>query len=384
MAKKKEIETPLITAKEIYKGLNKYVVGQDNAKQALSVSVFLHLARTVCALSNHREPFKKSNLMLIGPTGVGKTYMMQTVKNIVDIPVFHINAKDLSSPGYVGTSLVNCFEMFIAEVGIDNICTAENSIIFVDEFDKLCIRDKEEVAGFARPIQYSLLKAIEGNDYPLTVEKKDVIFNTDNVLFVLGGSFQHMRDARKKKAKEKSSSSGIGFGGTAVESDIPAMDMHQELVDNGVIRELAGRISIVEELYDLTKAQLRQAFTRKEDSVFKQYQELLKFLGKDFTLSDYKINNIIDRCLKTGTGARGLQTALDLYMRNYMFNLKTDMTYEKALKDIPKEDEEDGPQRVESISYNHKDGVVRINMAEWEEVLGKFEDKNNNKDKPDE
>ena len=101
---KKEEGTKLLTAKDIYKGLNKTVVGQEDAKKALSVTVFLHLARTLCAVATDRAPFKKSNLMLIGPTGVGKTYLMQTIKKITDIPVFHINAKDLSSPGYVNIS----------------------------------------------------------------------------------------------------------------------------------------------------------------------------------------------------------------------------------------------------------------------------------------
>ena len=353
---KKEEGTKLLTAKDIYKGLNKTVVGQEDAKKALSVTVFLHLARTLCAVATDRAPFKKSNLMLIGPTGVGKTYLMQTIKKITDIPVFHINAKDLSSPGYVGTSLEDCFSMFVEGIGVPNIETAENSIIFIDEFDKICIHSREEVSGFNKPLQYALLKAIEGNDYQISIGKRDVTFKTDNILFVLGGSFQHLRD---KRNKDKKVSKGIGFGANKEEIIEDSLDLHEELVNNGVIRELAGRISIVEELYDLTKSQLRQAFTLKEDSVFKQYQELLKFLGKDFKLSEYKINKIIDKCLATGTGARGLQTALDLYMRDYMFNLKSDIIYEDVLNNYEEEDPD-------------TDTGNSISLSEWVDGLGGY------------
>lgn len=362
--KKEKEGTPLLTAKEIYKDLNKYVVGQEEAKKALSVTLFLHTARTLCAISSNRTPFKKSNLMLIGPTGVGKTYMMQLIEEISGIPVFNINAKDLSSSGYVGTSLEDCFEMFVESVGgAENIATAESGIVFIDEFDKICIQNKDEVSGFSKPVQYSLLKAIEGNDYSLSINKREVTFSTNNVLFVLGGSFQHMRDKRKKD-KDLKGSPAIGFGGEEDTEATKKQSMHEELTDNGVIRELAGRISTVSELFNLTRAQLRKAFISKKDSVFDQYKELLKFLGKDFKLSNYKINSILDECLATSTGARGLQTALDLHMREYMFNLKTSMTYEKALK---KRTVLTTPGNEKKVDDSQKDGHLTITYEEWQE-----------------
>lgn len=289
--------------REIKAELDEKVFKQDEAKNALSYALGLHLFKTNMP-EEHDRQIKKTNVLLMGPTGVGKTLLASQLEGI-GFDVFKMSARDITDEGIVGLSISDYLKMFLNEVEGD-INRLENSVIFLDEFDK--ITGSYALAGGGdhnRITQELLLKFIEGHDYYLHGKK----INTQNVLFVICGNFETIR--QRRKAAEKPT---MGF---VDNSEISLKPIHEELQDIGLMAELAGRISLVAELEDLTKDDLMSILLEVDDSILDQYKALFGSVEVELPLTKEDLETIVEGCVKNKTGARGLQTELDklLYRR---------------------------------------------------------------------
>lgn len=307
--------TAINSARELYNILDSYVVGQEEAKKALSSAIFMHLMRNLRGW-NPLSSFgygRKSNLLLMGPSGCGKTYMMDVIESVIGIPVFRINASEISRMGFAGTCLKDHFESFARQLhGPEDLPIFEHSVIFIDEIDKICIPCTTSTGeNHNLALQHSLLKVVEGTEYQIG----SATISTKNMLFILAGNFAEVR-AKRKDSKKLS----IGFGGAPEKAK--KTSLQQELVSSGMILELVGRMTNAAEIYQLTKRQLKQALIGVENNIVDDYQDLLEMLGSDFTLNAYYINKIVDQCFTDGTGARGLQSAVDALIRDKFFDLE--------------------------------------------------------------
>lgn len=345
----------LLTPKIIKQFLDSYVVAQDEAKKALSYALFMHEAKELAAYKTGREQaYKSSAIMLIGSTGVGKTYLIETLAKCAGRDVHTINAKDLSSEGYVGLSFSDAFRGFVKQSGKNGAQKVESSIVFIDEFDKLCTADTRN--GFNIPLQQQMLKIIEGQT--LTVSNRnDEVIDTSRILFILGGNFQHMRDARKDK------SASMGFAAT---NQTKQKALHDELADNGMIRELAGRISLVAELHELSLEHMKQ-IVKAKDNVVSQAIEVLDALGVDHKLTRYRIDKIIKQCIENKTGARGLQTELDKYLAETVADIDLDITEEDFLKGeevkLLENGGNDTEMKILPYDFKHEDSDLSISFT---------------------
>lgn len=347
------------TPKLIKQFLDEYVVAQDEAKKALSYALFMHEAKELAAYKTGREKaYKSSAIMLIGSTGVGKTYLIETLAKCAGRDVHTINAKDLSSEGYVGLSFSDAFRGFVKQSGKDGAKKVESSIVFIDEFDKLCTADTRN--GFNLPLQQQMLKIIEGQK--LTVSSRnDEVIDTSRILFILGGNFQHMRDARKDKG------SAMGFAAT---NGAKQKALHDELADNGMIRELAGRISLVAELHELSLEHMKQ-LVKARDNVVSQAIEVLDALGIDHKLTRYRIDKIIKQCIDNKTGARGLQTELDKYLAQQVADIDLDLTEAEFLSDdevlkLPMSDDNDRSMTFMPIDFKYQDDSINVSFTMYQ------------------
>lgn len=289
--------------KEIKAELDKKVFKQDEAKNALSYAVGLHLFKAKMT-EDHNLQVKKTNVLLMGSTGVGKTLLASELENI-GFDVFKMSARDITDEGISGLGISDYLKMFLNEIEGD-IPRLEKSIIFLDEFDKIAGSYALKGGGdHNRITQELLLKFIEGHTYYVHGKK----INTENILFVFCGNFETVR--QKRKAAEKPT---MGF---VDNSETPLKPLHEELQDVGLMPELAGRISLVAELEPLTKDDLMAILLEVEDNILDQYKALFQSVEVELPLQEGDLETIVDGCVKNKTGARGLQTELDklLYQR---------------------------------------------------------------------
>lgn len=289
--------------KEIKTELDKRVFKQDEAKNVLSYASALHIFKGKMK-EDHKMHINKSNVLLMGPTGVGKTLLASQLEGI-GFDVFKMSARDITDEGIAGLSISDYLKMFLNELEGD-IDRLEKSIIFVDEFDKITGPYALKGGGdHNRITQELLLKFIEGHDYYLHGKK----INTQNVMFVICGNFEAVR--QRRKAAEKPT---MGF---LDNSEISLKPIHEELQDIGLMAELAGRISLVAELEDLAKDDLMSILLEVDDSILDQYKALFGSVEAELPLTTEDLKTIVEGCIKNKTGARGLQTELDklLYRR---------------------------------------------------------------------
>lgn len=307
----------IASPKEIFSYLDTYVEGQSAAKQILSCAGFLHDIRNEYSSITMRD-LKRTHILLYGSTGSGKTYLVQKLAEFLGRPFIHVDCKSLVTSGYKGTDFE---EVVMSNMGVANTSTGvyglnetkinvyNESIVLLDEFDKLCSNTGLK-NGFDIPIQQNLLRIVEGT----TLSRAKL--NTGNMLFIFSGSFHHATDTQKPP---------IGFNSKTMNE---VEDTHKFLIRNGVIRELAGRISQITKLETLTRQQLRNILLKKEDSILKQYVEIFKYCGEELKISDKAINLILDNAIKKGTGARGIQTALEEVIFERVFKIKSNnLTY---------------------------------------------------------
>jgi ATP-dependent Clp protease ATP-binding subunit ClpX len=313
--------TKALKPHEIKQELDKYVIGQETAKKTLAVEVYNHYKR----IHNRSSiDFPKSNVLLIGPTGVGKTYLMEILSKILDVPLATGDATTLTEVGYVGKSVDSLLTDLIASADGD-IKKAEQGIIYIDEIDKLAAsNDKANAKSVGSSgVQKSLLKMMEGTKF--TFEDGTSI-NTKNILFVCGGAFENL-DKIIESRKKVGSSMGFGSSQQITKSENGFKDnllqdvTPVDLVKFGMVREFLGRVPNIVVLNPLTVDDLKNILTKPKNALLKQYQALFKMDNVRLKFASDAVDYIANEAIKKGTGARGLKSIISRRLNDLMFEL---------------------------------------------------------------
>ena len=358
-------ETKIPSPKEIKKVLDDYVIGQNEAKKILSVAVYNHYKRI-----NHEEKNKnkqdeveiqKSNILLLGPTGCGKTLLASTLARILNVPFAIADATTLTEAGYVGEDVENILLKLIQAADGD-IERAEKGIIYIDEIDKITRKSENpsitrEVSG--EGVQQALLKIVEGTIASVPPQggrkhphQEMIQIDTSNILFICGGAFEGLENIIRDRTGKKT----IGFG-TAIQSnkEIDKYKIFEELLPQdllkfGLIPEFIGRLPIVATLKELDKEALKKIVVEPKNALVKQYKKLLEIDGVELEFKDDALEAIVNKAIELKTGARGLRSIIEGIMTDIMFEIPSNDKITKCI--ITKETVENGKEPEVVVDEN--------------------------------
>ncbi|WGH28041.1 MAG: ATP-dependent Clp protease ATP-binding subunit ClpX [Candidatus Shikimatogenerans bostrichidophilus] len=331
---------------KIKKILDKYVIGQNEAKKILSVAIYNHYIKLLYYNNNNKKNLEidKSNILIIGETGTGKTLLIKTISKLLNLPFVIVNATSFTEAGYVGEDIESILTRLLL-VSNYNINLAEKGIVYIDEFDKLSRKNKNpsitrDVSG--EGVQQSLLKFFEnsiiyispyiGRKHP---EQKMIPIKTNNILFIVGGSFEGINNIIENRININK----IGYNNiknNKNKKNILKYINIKDLKNYGIIPEIIGRLSTIIVFNKLKKKDIKKIITKPKNSFINQYKELLKLNNIKIIIDNYAINYIAEKSIKLNLGARGIKYILDKIFNKIIFNIKNILKNNKKIIKINK------------------------------------------------
>ncbi len=348
----------LLKPKQLKKELDKYVIGQERAKKTLSVAVYNHYKRLKNNIEDEDLEIAKSNVLLVGPTGVGKTLLAKTLAKTLNLPFAIADATSLTEAGYVGDDVETIITRLIDSAGGD-VAKAEKGIIYIDEIDKIATRNRNhsitrDVSG--EGVQQALLKIIEGTEasVPLALGRKNpnqeqVKVNTENILFIVGGAFSGIESIIENRIKTKT----FGFIredeyeiSNENDSSIYEQLITDDIISYGLIPEFVGRLNNLTSLDNLEVEELKEILRKPKNALLKQYEKIFEMDGVKLNFTPGAVKRLAEIAYEKKVGARGLNSLLDKMMNDLMYEIPSDNSIEEVIIDKKVIDGDKNPEII--------------------------------------